>query len=358
MNELRIGVLGYGAMGHYHATNVDTAGVSFVSACDVEAMQLEDAEKIGLKTFLNDEKNFFGDADINTVLLTVPNHLHRKYAIMAAEHGKNIICEKPAALSVNEFDEMVKAAETNGVLFEVHQNRRWDKDYLIAKRIFEEKLIGEVYGIESTLHMVSGNTHGWHAFKAFGGGMVYDWSVHLIDQILDMCPGKLETVFADLKSLFTEEVDDYFKIILKMENGVTATLSLCTHCLKASPRWLLLGKEGTGVIQNFAGEGNCYKTTKTLKRLTPRIKPSSSGPTRSFEDIIPGELIVSPLPEADGDWNVFYRNYCDVFNGSGDFLIRNSEVRRVLGVIEAIQKSNVERASVAFDYDCSTEIKS
>ena len=351
MGELRIGILGYGAMGHYHATRVKKQGIRFISACDIEAVQLEDAEAIGLRTYLNDEKSFFSDADINTVLLTVPNHLHKKYAIMAAEHGKNIICEKPAALNVEEFDEMTEAAERNGVLFEVHQNRRWDRDYLIAKKIHDEKLIGDIHGIDSTLHMVSGNTHGWHAFKKYGGGMVYDWSVHLIDQVLQMCSGRIETVFADLKSIFTDEVDDYFRIVIRMESGVTATLSLSTHCLKAAQRWMLLGNEGTCVIQNFAGDGYYYKTTRKVEKLPARIAPNPGGPTRSFADLMPGELITNPLPEVEADWGLFYINYHDVFNGSGEFLVKNHEVRRVLAVIEAVRKSSEQKSAVSFGYD-------
>lgn len=355
MDSMKIGILGFGAMGYYHATTVKVPGVTFVSACDIEAVQLEDAVPLGLKTFLNDEDAFFSDTEINTVLLTVPNHLHHKYALKAAQYKKHIICEKPATLNVAEFDDMVNAAKAAGVLLEVHQNRRWDKDYLIAKKIFDEKLIGDIYSIESTLHMVAGNTHGWHAFKKYGGGMIYDWSVHLIDQILQMCPGKVETVFADLKSVFTEEVDDYFKIIIRMESGISVTLSLCMHCLKAGPRWLLLGKEGTGFIQNFAGEGNYYKTTKKLKKLPPRITPSPSGPTRSFEDLLPGELIVEPLPEVNEDWSEFYHNYLFAINGIGEIHVKNSEVRRCLAMMEAIQLSNETKKAVPFDYDNSIE---
>ncbi len=53
--------------------------------------------------------------------------------------------------------------------------------------------------------------------------MIYDWGVHLIDQILFMMPdAKIKSVYADIKNVLHEEVDDYFKIILKMDNGVTA----------------------------------------------------------------------------------------------------------------------------------------
>jgi len=49
--------------------------------------------------------------------------------IAAARAGKNVICEKPAAMSVDEYDEMVKVTAECGVLFTMHHQRRWDMDY-------------------------------------------------------------------------------------------------------------------------------------------------------------------------------------------------------------------------------------
>lgn len=82
--------------------------------------------------------------------------------------------------------------------------------------------------------------------------MIYDWGVHLIDQILFMMPdAKIKSVYADIKNVLHEEVDDYFKIILKMDNGVTAHIELSTYILKYQPRWLAAGDKGHHDCRGF-----------------------------------------------------------------------------------------------------------
>ena len=57
----------------------------------------------------------------------------------------------------------------------------------------------------------------------------YDWGVHLLDQVCWMFPGaKLKSVFADIRNVMNKEVDDYFQIMLRFDNGVTATVELGT----------------------------------------------------------------------------------------------------------------------------------
>ncbi|GHV09814.1 oxidoreductase [Spirochaetia bacterium] len=351
MEELRVGVLGFGGMGHYHSTNVKVPGVHFVAACDLDAEQLADAEKMGLKPYLNDEDAFFADSGINTVLLTVPNHLHKQYAIKAAKAGKNIICEKPAALCIEDFDEMTRIAKECRVLFEVHQNRRWDKDFRIIKKVYDENLVGNIFNIESTLHAQNCKLHGWHEFKRFGGGMIWDWSVHLIDQALFLIQDKIDTVYADLKRVFCTEVDDYYKIIIKFRGGQSITISHSTYGLKPAPRWLVMGDRGTVVVETFAGDGHLYKTTEFVPKLPPRIELNPAGPTRSFIPLAPGVLVTEDLPAVETSWLDYYRNWVDVLNGKGEFKIKNEEVRRVLAVIEAIFESGKTGLAIPFKYD-------
>ena len=66
--------------------------------------------------------------------------------------GKHVVCEKPAALDSRQFAEMLACAEKNGVLFTVHQNRRWDEDFLAVKEIYDKNTLGAVFNIESRVH--------------------------------------------------------------------------------------------------------------------------------------------------------------------------------------------------------------
>lgn len=114
--------------------------------------------------------------------------------------------------------------------------------------------------------------HEWHLYKKYGGGMIYDWGVHLIDQILFMMPdAKIKSVYADIKNVLHEEVDDYFKIILKMDNGVTAHIELSTYILKYQPRWLAAGDKGTMIVEDFGCNGSIYRTGKLLENFLHRL---------------------------------------------------------------------------------------
>ncbi len=347
--EMNLAILGFGGMGYWHAHNaVKVSGVNLIGSYDVNPNAYYDSLEIPVYA---SEEALFADPRVNTVLLTVPNHLHKEYAIKAARAGKNVLCEKPAALTVTDFDEMTAEAQKCGVLFTVHQNRRWDRDFNIVRRLYNEGTLGTVFNIESTLHSPNGKVHNWHQFPQFGGGMIYDWGVHLVDQILTLIPKPLHSVYTDAKSVHNPLVEDFFRIILKFEDGESACLSQSTFVLKPAPRWLICGDKGTAIIEDFACTGNVYTTSELVTKLPPRIEENPAGPTRSFLRVPPGKILISDLPQVQTDWTDFYKNYIDVINGRAAFIVQPPQVRRVLAVLEACFASARAGASVPFPYD-------
>ena len=87
----------------------------------------------------------------------------------------------------------------------VHQNRRWDEDYLTIKRIYDEGRLGRVFKIESRVHGSRGIPSDWRNQKAYGGGMVLDWGIHLLDQLLMMVKEPVVSVYADLDNVTNQE---------------------------------------------------------------------------------------------------------------------------------------------------------
>ena len=163
--EMKVGIIGFGFMGHWHTEHMqEVEEIRVVAASDVKDKQSNDAKDRGLKAYRN-YRELLSDSEVNTVVISSPNHLHKEMTVAAANAKKNIICEKPAALSVQEFDEMTGAAEKNGVILSIHQNRRWDADFMIAKKVFDEKLLGNVFTIESRVYGANGLVHDWHVFK-------------------------------------------------------------------------------------------------------------------------------------------------------------------------------------------------
>ena len=100
--DIQLGIIGYGGMGKWHAENAPRAGVRIAAVCDVDAARQQEARQKGYATYPT-AAQLLADPNVNTVILTVPNYLHKEMCLLAAAAGKNVITEKPAALSVAEL---------------------------------------------------------------------------------------------------------------------------------------------------------------------------------------------------------------------------------------------------------------
>ncbi len=350
MSILRMGIIGYGGMAHWHQERVRLVdGIEVVGVYDVLPAQRQKGEADGYLAYPSRDA-LLADERINCVLVATPNHVHKENVIAALDAGKHVICEKPVTLTVADLDEMIAASRRNEKLFTVHQNRRWDHDYLVAKEVFRSGALGEVYTVQSCLSGTGGLINGWRAFPEYGGGMVYDWGVHFLDQLLDMIPGRILTVFADLHSVKNSLVDDYFHISLKFDSGLSVITELGTFMLRSKPRWYMAGNGGTMVINSFDGaDGIITKVSKLAEAVEPVIVQTDAGPTRTFAPQPPETREDFPLPELIRDKTAFYRNVRDAIAGKENLIVRPEQVRRVLSLIEAVFVSAREGRSIPFE---------
>lgn len=362
--KYRYAVIGYGFIGRRHvATLKSFDNVDCVAVCDTNYQRLEEVRGIypEIETYDNID-HLLEESDINGVIVSANNNQHKELVIKAAKAGMNIICEKPAAMNVRDFDEMMEAVDQAGVTFTVHQQRRFDKDFQTIKKCYEEGKLGDVYTIKSSLYGYNGNMHDWHVYKAEGGGMLYDWGVHLIDQILYMMESPLKAVFADIRNVINKEVDDYFNILLRFENGVTAEIELGTYYLSDQTdwferHWYMGGNEGSMYANKFDPEGKIVRTTKLLENVNEDQDKSakSYGPTRSFGVPEPGLIVTEEIPKVDSEHIEFFENYFKALEGKVDLLVKPSEVRKVLEVMEACWKSAETSSSVPFETEAEVK---
>ncbi len=348
MAKIKLAIVGFGFMGHCDADMMNNFDdIELVAVADTNPDQLKDAPD-GVETYPNIDE-MLEKADFNVLMVSTPNPSHPEMVIKGAKAGKNIICEKPAAMSIEAFDEMVAACREAGVLFTVHQQRRWDKDYRIMKEVFDQKLVGDMYVIKSQLYGFNGNMHDWHIYPEMGGGMLYDWGVHLIDQILYMVPGKITSVYADLRNVINEKVDDYFNILIKFDCGITAEIELGTYYLTPKRAWFIGGNTGSAMIDGFGGEGKIVRTSKLLENVPNKITMTAAGPTRSFGPPAPGLLTEEPLPEVDVSHKNYWEHFMKAFNGEEEIIVKPEEVRRVLCLMDAVRESAKTGKAIAFE---------
>lgn len=348
MNKIRLGIVGFGFMGHCDADMMATFDeIDLVAVADTNPDQLTDAPD-GVETYGSMDE-MLEKADINVVMISTPNPSHLEMVQKAAAAGKDIICEKPAAMTVAEFDQMVEITKKAGVIFTVHQQRRWDKDYRIMKEVYDKNLVGDMYVIKSQLYGVNGNMHDWHVFPEMGGGMLYDWGVHLIDQILWMVDSEIDSLYADLRNVINENVDDYFNILIKFKNGITAEIELGTYYLTPKRAWFIGGTKGSAIIDGFDGEGRIVRTAHLLENVPGKITMTAAGPTRSFGPPEPGLLSEEPLPEVNVSHRNYFEHFLKAFNGEEEIIVRPEQVRRVLSVMEAVRESARTGEAIRFE---------
>jgi predicted dehydrogenase len=348
MDKIRIAIAGFGFMGHTHAETIKSfPEMELTAVCDTRAEQLKDVPE-GVKTFTSLDA-MLEKAGFDAIIISTPNPNHEEAVLKCARAGRHIICEKPAALTVEQFDRMTLVCKENHVLFTIHHQRRFDKDFCIMKEVYTKRLLGDPYIVKSQIYGVNGNMHDWHIYPEMGGGMLYDWGVHLIDQILYMVDSKILSLYADVRNIINKKVDDYFKILLKFANGILAEIELGTYYLTPKRAWFIGGNKGSAYIDGFAGEGRIVRTKHLLENVPGKITMTAAGPTRSFGPPEPGLLLYEDLPEVNVSHRDYFSNFIQAFYGKKKLLVKTGEVRRVLLLMDAIRKSGQTGEAVRFE---------
>lgn len=344
-----IAIVGYGGMGGWHASKVKSMPEANLKGIyDILPERTQAAKNEGIFTYESYDAVLV-DNEVELIIVATPNDVHKDIAVKAMEAGKNVICEKPVALSSSELQDMIDAAVKNNVVFTVHQNRRWDEDFLIVKQIYESNTLGNVFNIESRVHGSRGIPGDWRNTKKCGGGMVLDWGVHLIDQILMMFSDqKLLSLYATLSFVTNEEVDDGFKILLNFENTLSCQIEVGTSNFISLPRWYIQGENGTAVIDDWNLNGKIVMVSDWEKRDAVPVV-TSAGLTKTMAPRTNETIQEYPLPRIPSDIKDFYRNVIKAIDGKEDIIVKHHEIINSMRIMEAVMQSAQTNQVVYFD---------
>ena len=344
-------VIGYGGMGSWHTRKIKNEMGEYaelIGIYDIDPEKCAEAEENGIHAFSSREE-LLADSRIDLVTVATPNDVHKEIVIAALEAGKNAISEKPVAMNSGELEEMIAAANRCGKLFTVHQNRRWDEDYLTMKKIFDDGTLGKVFRIESRVQGSRGVPGDWRNQPEHGGGMVLDWGIHLLDQALMMTlPRKLCTVYAELTNVTNENCDDGFRTTLIFDDGLSFYVEVTTSNFLELPLWYMLGENGSAVIEGWDCSGRIVKVSDWENRDAVPIV-AGAGITKTMAPRTDDTIKTYPLPVQKADWGAYYRNVFACLRGEAPILVTHDQQRRLMRLVEAIFTSGRENRVVAFE---------
>lgn len=335
---LNMGIIGFGGMGSHHYNALKNySRLNIKGVYDVNPQRGEYAKEQGLRAY-NSKEELFGDPEIDIILVSATNEVHKELSIEAMAAGKHVICEKPVTLTSKELEEVMEASKKYNKVFTVDQNRRTNKDFVLMRRCVEQGLIGDAYVIESRVEGSRGMPTGWRTIKELGGGMMLDWGVHLIDQIMYMVNEKVVNVFCKMLNIQYSDVDDNFRLVMTFESGLTAQIEVSTNNYITHPRWYVLGTKGTLQINDWSCDGKIIRCIDSEDVWEDEIIYTKAGPTKTMAPRNANSTetieISEPLDVIDG-LPVVYDGFIDAIEGKAELKITPQQALRVLKVMEA-----------------------
>ena len=217
---MKVAVVGCGGMGSYHATcYANMPGVTVVGVHDTDAGAMQRlADLTGAGVYASYEE-MLERSGCEAVSIATPSHLHKTFAVRAAEAGKHVISEKPIALTLADAEEMIRVCEERGVRLFVGHVVRYYPEYATMKDKIAEGAIGRV-GVAHTRRAggYPGDLKPWFANYEQSGGVVLDLLIHDLD-FLRWTLGEVRSVYGLHRA---EGKVEYASATLIFEDGSVA----------------------------------------------------------------------------------------------------------------------------------------
>jgi predicted dehydrogenase len=253
--RLSAGIVGFGRIGAEHAGWLNAAqSIRAAAVFDPTPARRAVAEQRGLRACDTIEA-LIDDPAIDCVLISTPTAMHHADASLALRAAKHVMVEKPMALDLPQARELVDLANQNKRVLSVFHCRRWDIDYLTVKSAIESGMFGKVINVESRIGQWSSCVGpaakewrpGWRNEASFGGGGLYDWGSHFLDQLWRlMLPAKPIRVFAQLRgNVWSSDCDDFARVCVDFDSGAVGVVEINTTTTRPLPRWHIDGTSGS-----------------------------------------------------------------------------------------------------------------
>jgi predicted dehydrogenase len=340
-----IGVVGYGplgGMGYHHGLAVrETAGLELVAVVDpdLDRRKAAEADFPGVHAYSSLD-DLIADDDVEVAFVATPPRGHADLSLALLRGGKHVACEKPLCLRLAEADRLIATAVATDRVLTVHQNRRWDPDFVAIRRVVQAGLLGEVFSVETFVGGFAHPCRTWHSEASISGGAVYDWGSHHVDWILELMGGLPVVVQSHGHKRVWHDVTnlDQLRVRLTWADGREAEFLQSDVAGIRRPKFYVQGTAGTLVGH--------YREL-TFERIEPGrgyvAEPAHHAEAPAELRIARYEsgygLIESRLPPAPEAPFAFHRNLADHLQLGEPLAVTPESVRRVIAVLEAACES-------------------
>ena len=259
MSTLRIGIIGMGNIGKFHADYLLAGKVKrakLVAVCSTSPQKLESFKEKGVKIW-GDAAQLIRSGEVDAVIVATPHYQHTTLGIAAIEAGVHVMVEKPISAHKADAERLIAAAKAHPkVKFAAMFQMRAEPRYTKIRNLIQDGELGQIVRVNwintdwfrSEAYYSSG---GWRAtWKGEGGGVLINQCLHNLDMLQWLCgmPARVRG-FCQLGRFHEIEVEDNVTVSLEWANGASGVFVSSTGELPGTNRFEICGTRGKIVLE-------------------------------------------------------------------------------------------------------------
>jgi predicted dehydrogenase len=315
-----------------HGKNTVIPAIQAASNAEVVAVASRDkerasvfAERIGIPKAYGSYEDLLADPSIEAIYIPLPNHLHKPWAIRAAQAGKHVLCEKPIALNAQEAEEMVQVFADAGLkLAEAFQWRHHPQG-LQLREMVRQGAIGEMRFIDAGFSFMLTDADNVRWDPAMGGGALYDVGCYPISFTRFIAEAEPVAVTGQIR-WHSSGIDDLAVATMEFPGGVFAHIN-CSFALPLRRYYEVVGTEGS------IASNHTYNPKGDIPVELVKLGP----------DRIAQERITLP---PQNSYVLMAEDFCRAVRGEADLRYPPEDAVKNMRVIDAIFKSAREGVRV------------
>jgi predicted dehydrogenase len=348
MNKVRVGVIGLGNMGKYHA---DYLAQNKVGRCELTAVSSSSPAKLArynVKAFDNGEK-LIHSGEVDAVLIATPHYSHTTLGIAAFEAGLHVMVEKPISVHKADCERLIAAANARprqvfGAMFQLRTEPRYKK----LKHLIDAGDLGQIVRVNwiitdwfrTEAYYASG---GWRAtWQGEGGGALLNQCPHQLD-LLQWLVGMPVWVrgFCQFGRYHNIEVEDNVTVFMEFSNGATGVFITSTGEAPGTNRFEIAGDRGKIVL-----EGGKMTFTRNESSMRDFSKNAKTGFARP--DVWNVEI---PVENAPAQHATVMQNFVDAILDGTPLIVPGGEGMNSVEIANAALHSTWTGQSVELPLD-------
>jgi predicted dehydrogenase len=308
--------------------------------------------------------DLFADPDVHVVVVTTPPDTHFSLTLSALKAGKHVLTEKPFVPTSDEADKLIAASREANRLICVYQNRRWDADFQLVKRLLsaseESSQLGRILEYESHFdrYRPGLSATAWKQALGIpqGGSAIFDLGTHLFDQAFHLF-GAPSTVFGRLLNqregsrVDTHNPDTVYAQLYYEATGLIVHIRISVFSAETKqPRFWIRGTKGSFHKYDLDPQEDQLKGG--MEPTHPDFGKDDPNNVKLFTaSANSGGIEQQQVPETEpATYKAFYAEFAKAVasNKEADVPVPATEARDVLKIIEAVVESASTGKNVTF----------